>query len=135
MIILTYSFSNSSFIIGSILARRYIFNDSAPGRFSLVVVMGVCPIARNFLLCLNGLDWKLLVKEHIDNIGRFDDFFVLKSFSFVFWALQSSLLYSGWVSRGGSMAVAVSVSDRWHVTSKKWQVTCDISFFIQYWWY
>ena len=81
-------------VFGSILARRYIFNDLAQGRFSLVVVMSVCPIARNCWLCLNGLDWKLLVKEYIANIGipldivcRFDDFWCFEILFFVFSGL------------------------------------------------
>ena len=38
---------------------------------------------------------------------------------------MEGLLHSGGVIRGGFVAVAVGVSDRWQVTGDKWQVTCD----------
>ena len=57
-------------------------------------------------------------------------FGVLKYFFLFFWAFRSSLLnIVGELAGGASMAVAVGVSDRWHVTRNWWQVTCDISFY------
>ena len=68
------------------------------------------------------VNWRLLVKEYITNIGipldilsfcRFDDFWRLKLF-LVFGSLQTSLLciIMGELAGGGFVAVAVGVSDR-----------------------
>ena len=89
--------------------------------------------------------WRLLVEECIGNIGSsLDDLFRFCSFydffSFwifwVIWSLQTSLLtlcIIGEFAKGGFVAVAVSVSDRWQVTCNRqlmthdtWHVTCDI---------
>ena len=92
-------------------------------RFSLVVAISVCPIARNRRLRPNSFDWTLLVNEHIANIGiPLDVFAVLQFYDFlrfeivrVYGSLQTSLLCVGELSGGGSVAVVVGVSDRGQV--------------------
>ena len=68
------------------------------------------------------MDWRLLVKGRIVNIGvpiyifgffKFQCFFAFKFFSRVFWSLQTSLLcIMEELAGGGYVAVAVAVSDR-----------------------
>ena len=104
------------------------------GQFSLVVVMYVCPIAHNRWLRPKGVSLRLLVTECIANIGipleifgfwQFQWFFMFK-IVWVLWSLQTSLLcIVGVLERGGSVSVAVGVSDRWQVTGDRLQVIVD----------
>ena len=81
------------------------------------------------------MDWRLLVEEHIANIGIPLDhfgFLVLRIFLrfyftlLSFLSLRASLLYIiGELPWGGSVAVAVGFSDRWQVSRKMWHLTPD----------
>ena len=84
--------------------------------------MSVCPIAHNRQLRPKGFDWRLLVYELFANIGiPLDNSAVLtiakkencvKKIQ-VFGSLLTSLLcIVGELSGGGSVAVAVGISDR-----------------------
>ena len=94
----------------------------------MFVVLSV-PIARNCQLRPNGLSWRLLVNEYIANIGILLDLFRF-SVSRTFWflkfyevcgCLQTSLLcLVVELAGGGSVAVAVGVSDR------RQDATCDM---------
>ena len=59
------------------------------------------------------MDWRLLVKETIDNIGIscLNDFFCCVLIFVVVVILNQPSVYNGGVSRGGSVAVAIGVSD------------------------
>ena len=84
------------------------------------------------------VDWGLLVKGCIANIGipldifsffcNSNDFWVLKSLLF-FWSLQNSLLcIVGEVAECFFLVTGdrwQMTDDRWHVTHYKWQMTCD----------
>ena len=83
------------------------------------------------------VDWRLLVKERIANTGIpldvFGFFKIKNKIKFPFWtnvpafgSLQTSILcIMRELARGGSVAVAVGVSDRWHATRNTWHMTCD----------
>ena len=73
------------------------------------------------------VDWRLLVKERIPNIGitigilGFDDFF--QWFFFGFWVFATSLL-----CKMGELAGRVFCGFscwRWHMTFDTWHLTCD----------
>ena len=82
------------------------------------------------------VDWRLPVKDHIANIG-------ITLVVFFFWQFQYFLAIwfcfgflglcgpkpaycRNWgVCRGGSVAVAVGVSDRWVLTEYRWHALCD----------
>ena len=71
------------------------------------------------------MDWRLLIKDFCGFL-QFQWFFSL-NFCVVFGSLQTSLLCIMGESAGeGSVAVAVGVSDRWHVTHDKCNVKRDM---------
>ena len=91
------------------------------------------------------VDWKLLIEEHIDNIGIplivfwffavSMTFCVLNCFR-VFGSLRTSLLcLREKLAGGGSSAVAVAISMRWQVTVGRWNVTRDLWNRTHYMWH
>ena len=105
------------------------------GRFSLVVRMFACPIARNRWLRPNGWSLRLLVEERIANIGiplhvlDFCSFDLVLLFEFI-WVLgsfQTSLLcLVGELAGGQSVAMAFGISNKWQVRCDMWHVICDM---------
>ena len=78
--------------------------------------MSVRPIMSSRCLSPHVVDWRLLVKEHfayIGNSGHDCRFALLINFCLVLGSLRTSLLYMvGELAGGGSVTVAVGVSDR-----------------------
>ena len=79
---------------------------------------------------------KVLVTSHIANFPlqwhhfflSFYDFFLRFSTFLVFWSyptVDQPTVDNGGVRRGGSVAVAVIVCDKWHVTCDIWHMTHD----------
>ena len=56
------------------------------------------------------MDWRLSVKEHIANIGIHLEIFVISLFA------NQLMCIMGELAGGGSVAVAVAISDTQHVT-------------------
>ena len=87
----------------------------------------VCVLVPLLKICFL-VDWRLLVKEHIANIGipldifRFMLFLLFRFFCFNF-GLQTIVMCGLEELAGGvSVDVAIGISDRWHVTCDRWQV-------------
>ena len=83
-------------------------------------MFGCCLCLPSWKTCFL-VDWRLLVEERIANIGISQDIFGFLRFNFflrldifwAFWSLQTSLLcIMVEVAGGGSVAVAIGVSDR-----------------------
>ena len=114
-----------------------IFTDSAPWPIQSIsrnVRYNVCLPVHSWKLRFP-VDWRLLVEERIAYIGilldvllffgRFDNF-LRSDLIRVLGSLWTSLLcIVAELTGGGSVAVAVGVSDRWQVTLDTWQVTHD----------
>ena len=110
------------------------FADSVYNLRCQSICLSVCPHLETPL----PVDWRLLVKERIANIGIPLDiseflpirwYFAFWQFFLVFGSLQISLLCIVWeLNRGLSVAVAVGVSDRW-------QLTCDTQYAIRDMWH
>ena len=103
-------------------------------QFSIQFVMSGCGVCVFVPLRKTNIpvDWRLLVKEFIANIGLPLDFFRLLllwnclNFFRVFCSLGISLLcILRELAGGGSAAVAFGFSDSWQVTGDEWQVTHD----------
>ena len=104
-------------------------------KISVCVYVCVCPCVSSRKTSFP-VDWKLLVKEHIANIGIPKDFFFLDTMIIGnlkichFLCLQTSLLcIMGELAGGGSMAKAIDIRDMWHMTCDhyRWQMTHDMS--------